>query len=136
MIPNANTGRGAFLSRRIWVIAPALLLTWACTHSGGGEIKPGEIPVSVEVNNQHALPMDVTALGSGIVYRMGTVHPGMRSHFKVPQTLVGNGSVTFEARPVGGGQPFRSGEILLSPGALVDFRIAPQLFNSTVTLRH
>jgi hypothetical protein len=122
--------------RGLRVIAPALLLTVsACSHSGGGEVKPTDIPVSVEVTNQHALPMEIYAFASGITQRLGTVHPGMSSHFGVPQNIVGNGSVQFEARPTGGGQPFRSGEILLAPGAVVDFRIAPQLFNSTVTRR-
>jgi hypothetical protein len=66
---------------------------------------------------------------------MGTVYPGMNGHFVIPQNLVGNGSVLFEARPSGGGQPFRSGEVLLAPGAFIQFVIAPQLFNSTVTRR-
>jgi hypothetical protein len=79
--------------------------------------------------------MEVYASGSGIIHRLGTVHPGMDGHFVVPPTMVGNGSVVFEARPSGGGQPFRSGEILLAPDALIEFQIASQLFNSTV-VRH
>jgi hypothetical protein len=79
--------------------------------------------------------MEVSAVGSGIAHRMGTVHPGMAGHFVVPPNLIGNGSVLFEARPSGGGQPFRSEDLLLEPGAVVDFAIAPQLFNSTVTRR-
>ena len=122
--------------RRLVGLATAMLTISACSHGGGGgEVRPTEIPVSVEVNNRHALPMEVSAVGSGITQRLGTVHPGMASHFTVPANLVGNGSVQFEARPSGGGQPFRSGEVLLAPGAVVDFTIAPQLFNSTVTRR-
>jgi hypothetical protein len=120
------------------VIVPALLLTAsACARSSGGEAAPvpGSARVEVEVTNQNALPMEVYASGSGITHRMGTVHPGLDGHFLIPQTLVGSGSVQFEARPSGGGQPFRSGEILLAPGAFIEFQIAPQLFNSTVTLR-
>jgi hypothetical protein len=79
--------------------------------------------------------MEVYAGGSGITQRLGTVHPGMASHFVVPQALIGNGSVRLEARPSGGGQPFRSGDLLLSPGAVVDLVIAAQLFNSTATIR-
>jgi hypothetical protein len=79
--------------------------------------------------------MEVRASGSGITHRVGTVHPGMEGHFVIPQNLVGSGAVQFEARPSGGGQPFRSGEILLAPGTLVQFQIAAQLFNSTVTRR-
>ncbi|HYF40766.1 MAG TPA: hypothetical protein VD930_13810, partial [Gemmatimonadales bacterium] len=91
--------------------------------------------VELEVTNGNALPMQVYASGSGITHRVGTVHPGMEAHFVIPQNLVGGGSVQFEARPSGGGQPFRSGEIMLEPGTLVQFEIAAQLFNSTVTRR-
>ena len=73
---------------------------------------------------------------SGMNHRMGTVNPGMNSQFFLPQNLIGSGSVRFEARPSGGGQPFRSGDILLAPGSIVDFTIAPQLFSSTVDRRH
>jgi hypothetical protein len=61
----------------------------------------------------------------------------MNGNFVIPQNLVGNGSVQFEARPTGGGsgQPFRSGQVMLAPGSLVQFQIAPQLFNSTVIRR-
>jgi hypothetical protein len=131
-----TSSKGGHVLRRLVGLATALLTISACSHGGGGgEVRPTEIPVSVEVNNRHALPMEVFAVGSGITQRLGTVHPGMASHFTVPANLVGNGSVTFEARPTGSGQPFRSGEILLAPGAVVDFTIAPQLFNSTVTRR-
>jgi hypothetical protein len=126
--------------RGLRLLVPALLLTaTACAHSGGGEAKPEiretGIPAYVEVRNQHALPMEVYAFASGITQRLGTVHPGMSGRFTIPQNLIGNGSVRFEARPSGGGQPFRSGETLLEPGSVVDFEIAAQLFNSTVTRR-
>jgi hypothetical protein len=122
--------------RGLRILAPALLLTaYACTRSTGDELQPTGSPVTVEVTNRHALPMDVYAMGSGITQRLGTVHPGMAGHFVVPQNLVGNGSVRFEARPSGNGQPFRSGDILLAPGSVVDFVIGAQMFNSTVTRR-
>ena len=122
--------------RELRLVVAALLLTAsACAHSGGGTAAPAAGTVEVSVTNRNALPMEVYASGSGINHRMGTVHPGMDSHFVIPQNLVGNGSVEFEARPSGGGQPFRSGEVLLAPGSLIQFQIAAQLFNSTVTRR-
>jgi hypothetical protein len=122
---------------RLRALVPALLLTAsACARSSGGETAPSAGPVEVQVTNQNALPMEVYASGSGINHRMGTVHPGMNGNFVLPQNLVGNGSVEFEARPSGGGRPFRSGEVLLAPGAFIQFQIAPQLFNSTVTRRN
>jgi hypothetical protein len=123
--------------RGLRVLVPGLLLTAsACAHSSDGdELEPTGTPVSVEVTNQHALPMEVYVLGSGITHRLGTVYPGMGGHFVVPQNLIGNSSVRFEARPSGDGQPFRSGDLLLAPGTVVDFVIAARLFNSTVTHR-
>lgn len=122
--------------RGLGVLVPGLLLTvCACAHSGGGEAAPSAGTVEVSVTNRNALPMEVYASGSGINHRMGTVHPGMGGHFVIPQNLVGSGSVQFEARPSGGGQPFRSGEVLLAPGSLIEFQIAAQLFSSTVTRR-
>jgi hypothetical protein len=119
------------------VVPVLLLLPSACARSGGGdEPRPSEGRVYVSVKNQHALPMEVYATASGINHRMGTVNPGMNSQFFLPQNLVGSGSVRFEARPSGGGQPFRSGDILLQPGSIVEFTIAPQLFSSTVERRH
>ena len=122
--------------RGLRFLVPVLLLTaYACARPSGGEAAPTAGTVEVSVTNQNALPMEVYASGSGINHRMGTVHPGMDSHFVLPQNLVGNGSVQFEARPSGGGQPFRSGEVLLAPWSLIQFQIAAQLFNSTVTRR-
>lgn len=122
--------------RGLGVLVPGLLLTLgACARAGGGEAAPSAGTVEVSVTNRNALPMEVYASGSGINHRMGTVHPGMGGHFVIPQNLVGGGSVQFEARPSGGGQPFRSGEVLLAPGSLIEFQIAAQLFSSTVTRR-
>jgi hypothetical protein len=122
--------------RGLGVLVAGLLLTvCACTHSGGGEVRPSDEQVSVEVTNRHALPMEIYAVGSGITHRLGTVHPGLSSHFLLPQNLIGSSSVQFEARPGGALQPFRSGEILLAPGSVVDFVVGAQIFNSTVTRR-
>jgi hypothetical protein len=79
--------------------------------------------------------MEVYALGGGSFHRLGVVHPGMDGTFYIPQNLAGGGSVRLEARPGGTGQPFRSGDLLLLPGSVVDFIISPQLFSSTATVR-
>jgi hypothetical protein len=90
----------------------------------------------VEVHNKYALPMEIYAVGAGTRYRLGTVHPGTTAQFAVPQTVVGTGSVEFQAQPnADGRQLARSGPLLLSPGAVVDFEITQQLFNSTASIR-
>ena len=122
--------------RQLRVLVPGLLLTVsACSRSGGDEVRPTDKPVSIEVTNRHALPMEIYAVGSGINHRLGTVHPGLSSHFVLPQNLIGSSSVQLEARAGQNFRPFRSGEILMAPGSVVDFVIGAQLFNSTVTLR-
>jgi hypothetical protein len=119
------------------MLVPALLLTGsACARGGGDEgPQPTDSPVRVEVTNNHALPMVVEAVGSGINHRMGTVHPGMSGAFVIPQNLIGSGDVELQAHPSASSQTFRSGPLLLSPGTIVVLVIAPQLFNSTATLR-
>jgi hypothetical protein len=125
---------------RGWLmLVPGLLLAGSACARGGGEgeseTPPNNSPVRVEVTNNYALPIEIYAVGSGITHRMGTVHPGMAGRFVVPQNLIGSGSVELQARPGTTKPPFRSGPLLLAPGTIVDFMIAPQLFNSTATLR-
>ena len=123
--------------RKLLAVAAALLL-FACARSGGSdEPTPDRSDgrVYVQVINRNALPMEVYAQAGGINHRMGTVHPGMSSQFFLPENL-SNSSVRFEARTSGGGQPFRSGDLQLVPRAIVEFRIAPQLFSSTVERRY
>jgi len=123
------------VSRGVNVLVAGLVLTLsACSHGTGG-VEPDNRRVTVEVRNQHALPIEVYALGGGSLHRLGLVHPGLDGTFYIPRNLVGGGSVRLEARPAGTGQPFRSGDLLLSPGSVVDLIIAPQLFSSTATVR-
>jgi hypothetical protein len=123
--------------RRLWMLVPGVLLTAAACARGGGEEEPRPIdsPVRVEITNNHALPIEVEAAGSGARQRLGTVHPGMAGHFVVPQNLMGAGGVELFAHPAASREQFSSGPLLLAPGTIVDFVIAPQLFNSTATLR-
>jgi hypothetical protein len=122
---------------RGWLmLAPWMVLTVSACARGGGADEPGpdRSPVRVEVTNNHALAVEIYAVGSGITQRLGTVDPGMEAQFVIPQNLTG-GSVELQARPGGGRQPFRSDKLLLAPGTIVEFLVAPQLFNSTATLR-
>lgn len=123
--------------RSLKLLPLVLLLATAC--AGGGdpdEPKPVDRPVRVEAVSNHALPVELFAIGGGSTRRLGTVHPGMRGSFVIPQTMLGTGGVELQARPGANEQPFRSDPLLLAPGTVVDFMITPQLFNSTVTLRN
>lgn len=118
------------------MLVPALLLcASACAKGGADEPHPTDSPVRVEVTNRHALPVEIYATGHGITKRLGTVHPGMNAHFAVPANLTTSGAVELQAAPTASNERFRSGQLLLATGTIVELIVAPQLFNSTATLR-
>jgi hypothetical protein len=118
-------------------MAGLLLAGVSCAHRRpDGDTRPLDSPVHVNVINHYPLPVDVLAVGAGITYRMGTVHPGIASHFVLRQSMIGNGPVEFVAQPAGTESPVRSGQLLLAPGDVVDFEIAEHLLNSTATVHH
>lgn len=125
-------GRGSW-----FVIAGLLLAGISCAHRRpGADAQPADAPVHVNVINHYTLPVDVFAVGSGVTYRMGTVHPGIASTFVLRQSMVGNGPVEFVAQPAGTEPPVRSGQLLLAPGDVVEFEITTPLFHSTATVTH
>jgi hypothetical protein len=121
--------------RRVWTLVPGLLLTAACARGGTDGPQPSDSPVRVEVTNRHALAVEVYAIGNGITQRLGTVHPGLNAHFVIPANLTTSGGVELQVAPTASNERFRSGELLLAPGRIVELIVAPQLFNSTATLR-
>jgi hypothetical protein len=128
--------KGGHVLRRVWALAACLLLgAFACAKGGADEPGPNDSPVRVEVTSHHALPVEIYAIGSGITQRLGTVDPGMDAHFVIPANLTKSGSVVLQASPTASSQRFRSGELLLAPGTIVELIVAPQLFSSTATLR-
>ncbi len=122
--------------RRVWLLVPVLLLaTLACAKGDPEEAVPSDSPVRVEVTNNHALPVEIYAVGTGINQRLGTVNPGMSAHFVVPDNLTHSGSVELQASPTASNERFHSDRLLLAPGTIVVLVVATQLFNSTATLR-
>jgi len=129
------------MRRRSWCFLAVLLLAGtSCAHrratASDADAQGVENPVHVNVINHYALPVDVFAYGGGTSYRMGTVYPGVPSHFLLRQSMTGNGPVEFVAQPAGTESPVRSGQLLLAPGDIVDFEIADHLLNSTATVHH
>lgn len=126
------------MHRGQWILIAGLALAVACAHAGASdtdEPQPTLAPVRVEVLNHYALPMEIYVAGAGATYRLGIVAPEMTATFVVPQNLLAKGSAEFRAQPTARGPSFRSGELLLAPGAIVDFVIASVLFSSNATIR-
>jgi hypothetical protein len=122
--------------RRVWALVPSLLLCGIACGKGGTESPgPNNDPVRVEVVNRHPLAVEVYAFARGIDRRLGTVEPGMKASFVVSPNLTTGGGVELHVSPAASNQRFRSGQLLLAPGSIVDLNVAPQLFSSTATIR-
>ena len=99
---------------------PGILLTVsACTPGLGaagnvGSPPPAKSSVQLNVTNHYNGPMEIYAIGSGTVYRMGTVLPGLVSHFVLRQAMVGS-PVEFVAQTSSRDLPVRSDQFLLVP---------------------
>ena len=123
------------------VIAGVLLAISACAYGTGG---PRSAPrraqdpdgaVWLNVTNYSNGPMEIYAAGRGTSYRIGTVLPGLTSHFVVRPTMIVNGPVEFGARADGRSPLYRSGPLLLVPGNVVDFQLTASPTSSTATVR-
>jgi hypothetical protein len=121
------------------IMAGLILVNSACAYGMGSA--PNERRahdpdggVYLNVTNRSGSPMEIYAVGSGTLYRMGTVYPGLESRLVIRPGMIVNGSV--ELRAVSGNRPaFRSGPILLVPGDVVDLQLEDQSVISTATVR-
>jgi len=96
----------------------------------------GKDSVVVVVTNNYNTSVDIFAYGSGTVYRLGTVSPGLDRRFVLRETmLLSTGVVEFMAQATGYGPRVRSGEIHVTPGDVVDFVIETNLIGSRATVR-
>jgi hypothetical protein len=122
------------------LIVGLLLASSACAYGTGTarDTRQAHDPggaVQLNITNHNNGPMEVYAAGSGTSYRMGTVYPGLAGRFVVRPGMITNGPVEFLARSGNSGPLFRSGQLLLSPGAIVDFEIANNPLNSIAAVR-
>jgi hypothetical protein len=120
-------------------LAGLALASSACAFGRGtaDDFKRPQDPggaVQLNVTNNVGGPVEVYAAGSGTLYRIGTVHPGLPGRFVVRPTMIVNGPVEFVARALNG--PYlRSGRILVQPGDVVDFDLTASPVTSTATVR-
>jgi hypothetical protein len=123
------------------VVAASLLATLACAlgpgaNAYGDGAEPAARRVVVNVTNYTGSLMVVSAVGSGTVYRMGIVNPGMVGRFVLrPAMLASGGMVEFVAQPAGNEPPIWSGRLLIRQGNVVDFRVTMHLADSYATVR-
>jgi hypothetical protein len=122
------------------VIAGLLATSSACAHSrraatDSANPQPNDRPVRVHVVNHYNEAMEIVATGIGTTQRLGLVAAGLEREFVLPQSMVGNGSIKFQAQPSGYGRVVTSEQLVIRAGNIVDFEIATNLIGSRATLR-
>lgn len=117
------------------LIAGLIVLGAACAHHGTAADSDHPLPVHVHVVNNYAMQVDVYAAAGGTSYLMGIVSPGLDSRFVLRPSLLALGPVQLVAQPHDNAPPYRTQNLLLSPGDQVELNITSTLINSTATVR-
>jgi hypothetical protein len=107
----------------------------ACSHTNesGGDVAPATM-IGLSVTNDNFLDMDVFAVSGGVSTRLGTVTGNGKGNFRLDPSLASR-DLRIVAAPIGGNGRASSGEVAVSPGQVIDFRIGSLLRNSTVQVR-
>jgi hypothetical protein len=123
--------------RRLLLSLAVAVVLYGCSKPQADHPAPeaDRAPSYVEVANHFALPVEIFVSGGGSVRRLGTVHPGMRAHYTLPPTFGNGNTVEFRADAGPGQVMYRSAEMLVQPGAIVDLDVASVLFNSSAVIR-
>jgi hypothetical protein len=118
---------------------PLLLATAAAGATVSGcarnraeaQVSPNAV-TEVRVENQHFNDMTVWATRPGSQrYRLGNVTGLSTATFKLPRNLVAYGSVNVIAVPIGGRGAARTGQLDISPGETIVFRVQQHLAASS-----
>lgn len=107
----------------------------ACSHNGqaAGDLAPATA-IGLSVTNQNFSDMDVYAVSDGLATRLGTVTGNNSRNFTLNASLATR-DLRIVATPIGGNGRASTGEVIVSPGQTIDFRIGSTLRNSTVSIR-
>jgi len=107
----------------------------ACSKTGraAGDVAPA-MSIGLTVMNQNFLDMDVYAVSDGLATRIGTVTGNNTRSFSLHPSLASR-DLRIVATPIGGNGRASSGEVIVSPGQTIEFKIGSILRNSSVSVR-
>ena len=86
------------------------------------------------VTNQNFLDMAQDAVSDGLATRLGTVNGNNSRIFTLNPSLAVR-DLRIVATPIGGNGQASTGEVIVSPGQTIEFRIGSTLRNSSVSIR-
>jgi hypothetical protein len=127
--------RGIHFVVGLFVAVATLPAASACSHTNesGGDVVPATM-IGLTVTNDNFLDMDVFALTDGLSTRLGTVTGNAKRNFRLDPSAASR-DLRIVATPIGGNGRASTGEVVASPGQIIDFRIGSLLRNSTVSVR-
>jgi hypothetical protein len=107
----------------------------ACSHSNTeyGELAPNN-QVAVHIQNQNFLDVDVYSVANGLSTRLGTVTGNGTGNFVINASITSQ-DFSIVARPIGGAGLASTGNISVSAGQTIEFRVGSNLRNSSVFIR-
>ncbi|HXT18247.1 MAG TPA: hypothetical protein VN706_21630 [Gemmatimonadaceae bacterium] len=98
-----------------------------------GDLDP-TAPIAVKVQNQNFNDVDVFAVSGGMARRLRTVTGVSSGMFSLDASYAAR-SLYIVASPIGGFGRASSGQLNVSAGDTVEFRVGPKLANSGVLIR-
>jgi hypothetical protein len=114
----------------------AVVIGTGCGGKSARSPAPRDAAVTVEVENQNWSDMVVYARRNTTRTRLGMVNTSQTASFTVPRAFTaGPGTLQLEADPVGSRDIYRSGEVMVSPGAVVEWTITASPALSRVSVR-
>jgi hypothetical protein len=105
----------------------------ARTNEAAGTLAPANV-VSLRVQNNNFLDVDVYAVSQGAPTRLGTVTGNSTGNFVLDGSLVTQ-DFRIIATPIGARGQASTGAIIVSPGQTIEFTVGSTLRNSTVSIR-
>ena len=109
--------------RTVAAFAALMTTTVACARSNS--IPEPLNPVTLRVENQAFLDMNIYTVYHSQRIRVGTATGNRTTVFRVPVRIMGSESLQFYADPIGGTASPVSEEVLVSPGDVITLTIPP-----------
>jgi hypothetical protein len=119
----------------LFAAATAVSTLSGCSRTGQapGDLAPAT-SIGLKVTNQNYWDMDVYAVSDGLATRIGTVNGNNSRTFTLHSSLASR-DLRIVATPIGGNGRASTGNVLVSPGQIIDFTIGSTMRNSTVSVR-
>lgn len=124
------------LTRRfvVYAMLAGTALTGACRAKPGDEAEPELNPIEVHVKNENFLDMNVYSVVGGVSRRLGTVTGNGSGDYTIRWSSTGGQPVAVTAVPIGGSGSASTGQLNVSPGQIIEFRVAALLRQSSVSI--